>query len=168
MQLDVTNELPQLNERLKGVYDHLNGDLTPLMERIGGIVENSTRQRFEDEESPNGVSWEQLMPSTVAVKKGNKKILKASSHLMNSITYHADKTSVVVGTPELYGKYHQTGTDPYIIEPKTKKALKTPYGVFKKVHHTGLPARPFLGLSEDDKDDILDALNYFIEETWRG
>ncbi len=167
MQIDVTNELPQLNERLKGVYDHLNGDLTPLMEHIGGIVENSTRQRFYDEESPDGRGWEQLADSTINSKNSNG-ILKSSSHLMNSITYHTYKTSVVVGTPELYGKYHQTGTDPYIIEPKTQKALKTPYGVFKKVHHTGLPARPFLGLSEDDKDDILDALNHFIEEVWRG
>ena len=36
------------------------------------------------------------------------------------------------------------GTRPHIIRAKYKKALKTPYGAFKSVHHPGTKANPFV------------------------
>jgi len=50
-----------------------------------------------------------------------------------------------------YAVYVYYGTKPHVILPKKKKALKTPYGVFKKVNHPGTKANPYL-------DDALDAL----------
>ncbi len=154
MQLDVTNELPQLNERLKGVYNHLNGDFTPLMERIGTLVLRSTAGRFETKTDPSGASWEQLMPSTLQSKRNidnsdreNVGILVEAGNLEDSFSKDSAVQvfpfSVIVGTDEKYGKYHQVGT----------KHMK---------------ARPFLGLSDDDKAEIQQALNEFIEEVWRG
>lgn len=43
-----------------------------------------------------------------------------------------------------YAKYVYYGTSPYEIRPKNKKALKTPYGLYKKVKHPGIKANPYL------------------------
>ena len=43
-----------------------------------------------------------------------------------------------------YAKYVYYGTQPHVIRPKKKKALKTPYGVFKKINHPGTKANPYL------------------------
>ena len=43
-----------------------------------------------------------------------------------------------------YAKYVYYGTKPHVILPKKKKALKTPYGTFKKVNHPGTKANPYL------------------------
>jgi len=43
-----------------------------------------------------------------------------------------------------YAVFVYYGTKPHVIEPKRKKALKTPYGTFKKVNHPGTKANPYL------------------------
>lgn len=139
MQIDVTHDIPALNEHLTALQQRLNGDLTPLMQAIGSVLEGSTRQRFADKQSPNGVAWAVLMPSTVKAKNGRSNILVDSGDLIRSITFHASNDSVVVGTDRPYGKYHQTGT---------KKANGT----------TKMVARPWLGLSQQDQFDINDLI----------
>ena len=143
MQFDVTHTIPALSEHLTDLQQRLNGDLTPLMQAIGSVLEGSTRQRFADKQSPNGVAWAVLMPSTVKAKNGRSNILVDSGDLIRSITFHATSDSVVIGTDRPYGKYHQTGT---------KKANG----------NTKMVARPFLGLSEQDKSDIGDLINDFL------
>lgn len=56
------------------------------------------------------------------------------------------KGEVSVGNSALidYAKYVYYGTKPHMIAPKKKKALKTPFGVFKKVQHPGTKANPYL------------------------
>ena len=44
-----------------------------------------------------------------------------------------------------HGDFVLMGTKPHVITPKSKKALKTPYGVFKKVNHPGTKPNDFLG-----------------------
>ncbi len=52
----------------------------------------------------------------------------------------------VVGNSSIikYAKFVYYGTKPHVILPKKKKALKTPYGTFKKVNHPGTKANPYL------------------------
>lgn len=50
-----------------------------------------------------------------------------------------------------YAVHVYYGTRPHVIKAKNKKALRTPYGVFKQVNHPGTRANPYL-------DDALDAL----------
>lgn len=144
MQLVVSDQLPQLAANLQALENKLGGDLTPLMDAVGFFLENSTRERFETKRDPEGISWEQLKPATVARKQhknGSVRggILVDHGDLRKSITYHASTQSVAVGTDRQYGQYHQTGT----------------------VH---LPARRFLGLSEADKDGINDIIRQFLED----
>ena len=144
MQLVVSDQLPQLAANLHALENKLGGDLTPLMDAVGFFLENSTRERFETKRDPEGISWEQLKPATVARKQhkhGSIRggILVDHGDLRKSITYHASTQSVAVGTDRQSGQYHQTGT----------------------VH---LPARRFLGLSEADKDGINDIIHQFLED----
>lgn len=143
INIDVSSQFPALNQYLTTLEARLNGDLTPLMEAIGAVLENSTRQRFADKKSPDGVSWATLMPSTIR-RKVNKKgqnagILVESGDLMASLTYQASSHRLEVGTPESYGTHHQFGT-------------------------TDIPARPFLGISEDDKQSVYDMINEYLQE----
>lgn len=144
MQLVVNSELPQLGANLHALQARLNGDLTPLMDAIGHLLENSTRKRFETKRDPEGIDWAQLKPQTIE-RKRNKSgrvrggILVDHGDLRKSITYHASVQSVAVGTDRHYGQYHQTGT----------------------VH---LPARRFLGLSTEDQNGINDIIHQFLED----
>lgn len=120
----------------------LNGDLTPLMEAIGGELESGTRQRFAQKHAPDGSYWAKLKSSTIRQKinkKGdNAGILVESGRLEESIAYQADKHSVSVGVSETYGVYHQFGT-------------------------VRMDARPFLGISADDERTILEMINDYLE-----
>lgn len=136
VQINVTHELPELVNHLQQLEQKLDGDLTPLMIKIGGILEGSSKQRFDDKKSPDGVSWKNLKPSTIA-RKGNHNILIDSNNLHKGILNQVTAHSVVVGTPEFYGKYHQFGTK-------------------------SMPARQFLGISEQDKEDILDEIQAYV------
>lgn len=149
ISIDASGEFPALTERLSALEQRLNGDLTPLMQAIGAVLENSTRERFADKKSPDGVSWANLMPNS-AKHKTNKShtkkgvtakvgILVESGDLFKSITSHADKYETSVGTPESYGVHHQFGT-------------------------THMPARPFLGISTDDRQTIQEMINDYLEE----
>ena len=57
--------------------------------------------------------------------------------------------AVSVGNSPLiaYARYVYYGTKPHTISPKRKKALKTPYGVFKKVNHPGTRSNKYLDLA---------------------
>lgn len=143
MQINVTDQIPALNEHLTALQQRLNGDLTPLMQAIGSVLEGSTRQRFADKVSPNGVAWAVLMPSTVKAKNGRSNILVDSGDLIRSITFHASSDSVAIGTDRPYGKYHQTGTK-------------------KKDGTQRMVARPWLGLSQQDQFDINDLILDFL------
>ncbi|STZ63920.1 Mu-like prophage protein gpG [Moraxella lacunata] len=135
MTLNVSDDLPLLQGNVEALREKL-GDLTPLMDAIGSLLESSTRQRFADKKAPDGTSWANLMPST-QTQKGNNNILVKSGDLLRSITHHADPYGISVGTPESYGVYHQFGT-------------------------TQMTARPFLGLSNDDQAEIYELINEIL------
>ncbi|MFB2539122.1 hypothetical protein [Acinetobacter sp. c3-l95] len=38
MQINVSNQIPALNQHITSLYQRLNGDLTPLMSSIGAVL----------------------------------------------------------------------------------------------------------------------------------
>lgn len=143
MQIVVNQSLPALQQHFDRLRERLGGDLTPLMAAIGGVLESSTRERFESKRDPQGVSWEQLNPKTKEAKRTAKGRLRGGilvdrGDLRKSITWHATSQSVAVGTDRHYGRYHQEGTQ-------------------------HMPARPFLGLSVEDEGNILQTVQNFID-----
>ena len=56
------------------------------------------------------------------------------------------KDTVEIGNSSIasYAAFVHNGTKPHKIRAKRKKALKTPFGVFKSVNHPGIKANPYL------------------------
>lgn len=134
-------ELGVTAEQIAQLHQKLNGDLTEPMEDIGTILMRSSNERFVTKLDPDGNYWANLMPSTVE-RKGNDNILVKSGEL-SEVIYHAYKDRVEIGTPEIYGVYHQFGA--------------------KKRNGEDMPARPFLGISSQDETDIYKVINKYLQ-----
>ena len=136
-------------------------DMTELMDDIGAAMVTSTQLRFEDGEAPDGSKW---TPSIRAREEGGKTLVD-SSHLMDSITHSASATQVEWGTNVLYAAVHQLGKT---IKPKTQPYLRFKIGdrwSLKK--QVTIPARPFVGLSDEDKDVIRERVTGYLREAVR-
>ena len=73
---------------------------------------------------------------------------------LQSLNYNLTDGGIELSALRYMG-YQQTGTKPYTIRPKNKKALAIPgLGIFKHVNHPGIPARPFFVVLPEDVDDI--------------
>lgn len=112
---------------------------------IGEELLESTDKRFAAQQAPDGTPWAALSPRYAAWKRkhqyGNQ-ILKMRGELRNTLTYQAGETSVAIGSNRIYSSLHQFG------------------GRFKAFgkHNAVMPARPFLGLSAEDEQAILDVI----------
>ena len=130
------------------------GDLTPVMRDIAGVMEDATERAFDNEQDPeSGLAWHPLMASTVAMRGGNAHpILQNSGQLAGSIVsaYGADFAqigSAEIGSNKKYAAMHQFGGT-------TASNSMIP--------GKDIPARPFLGLGDDDQDEILTILNSYL------
>lgn len=127
------------------------GNLEPLMEGFGLYLESATIDRFENERGPDGQRWK---PSLRARQQGGK-TLTDRAQLRSSITSQAGPESVEVGTNKIYGGIHQFGGT---IRPKNGEYLtfRLPGGLgVRRVKSVTMPARPFLGLSSEDENELL-------------
>ena len=72
---------------------------------------------------------------------------------------------MAVGTNSIYAATHQFGDPHRVIRAKKKKNLKFKINgqwVSKKNVVVNIPARPFLGISEEDDEDIRSILDTMI------
>ena len=106
VELDTTEVRQAFNRLLKST-----SDLSPLMESIGELLQNSTLDRFRDEEDPDGKAWEPLSEVTKSRKKENvNKVLTERGHLSgSSINYRARKDYIEIGSTRIYAGTHQFG-----------------------------------------------------------
>jgi phage virion morphogenesis protein len=139
IQLQISN-----SAEVKAAFEALQAklaDLTPVFQDIGESMLNRTRERFRSQTAPDGSPWAALSPDYAKRKKKNKdKILTLSGNLRGLLNYQAGPRSVRIGTPLKYGAAHQFG------RPEIK-----------------LPARPFLGLSTSDEQELLEILNDHLQ-----
>jgi len=145
--------------------------LSPVLKVVGEYMVRSTEDRFHRQgPAPDGTPWARLKPSTLARKKHHK-ILTESGHLRGSIRYQlVGENSLAIGTNMVHGAIHQFGgrTPARTIVPTRKKALFWP-GAAHPVHsvrHPGsvIPARPFLGVSAGDSEEIVGIVNHYLSK----
>jgi phage gpG-like protein len=75
-----------------------------------------------------------------------------TGRLAASITHEADEAGVAIGTNVAYGAIHQTGGT---ITAKTSSGLRFRVGgQWVTKQSVTIPARPFLGIDEDDEKEI--------------
>lgn len=170
---EVLQRLQQLNQKLQ--------NMSEPMKDIGEYLVYDTQRRFDEGRSPNGTPWAPLQVSHIAahlaIKKSlsNKagreaasarKTLVKTQRLRDSIYPDAGRDYVRIGTSAPYAAIHQFGgkTSPHIIRPKRKQALAWPGGIAKRVNHPGsrIPARPFMGVSNENQSEILQIINSYL------
>ena len=106
-------------------------DTASLMPQLGEYLLASTQDRFASQTDPEGSPWEALQPRTIKRKKYNAaRVLTERGFLRKNLRYQVlSKTTVQVGSNLEYAATHQYG-------------------------RAGIPARPFLGLSPKDHQEI--------------
>ena len=148
------------------------GRMAPAFKNIGEALLRSTQDRFSSQVDPDGRPWQRLKASTMAAKAArghSNKILRARGYLADTIRHQANEGGVRIGTNRVYGAIHQFGgkTGAHVIKPVRKKALAWPGGRHpaRSVNHPGsdIPARPFLGLSRQDRERILEVVADHLE-----
>lgn len=109
-------------------------DRTPLMRSIAGTMESAVLQNFEVGGRPKwlGLKYRQGTP------------LVDTENLMNSITSYYDNNVAEVGTNEPYAAIHQFG------------------GKAGRGRKVDIPARPFLVLTPQDEEDILEDVQAYF------
>ncbi|WP_429885372.1 phage virion morphogenesis protein [Geoalkalibacter halelectricus] len=132
-------------DEIKAALEHLQqsaGNLTPVFRDIGEYLQRAHFERFQAQESPEGDPWAPLSPKYQARKKRNKnKILVLDDLLGGTLRYKASAASLLFGTDRVYGATHQFGRD-----------------------KANIPARPFLGLSRGDEDEVLRLIGEHLAE----
>ena len=141
-----------------------SADRGKLLQSIGVEMEAQTQERFDTQKSPDGDSWKALAQKTTAyyASKGwaARSILVGEGSLRDSIASEVQggAWSTLVGATMEYAAVHQFGAE---IKPKSAKALFVPgYGLLQKAT---IPARPYLGVSQDDAKAIEAAAAKFLE-----
>ena len=111
-------------------------DRTPLMRSIAGTMESAVLQNFDVGGRPKwlGLKYRQGTP------------LVDTENLMNSITSYYDNNVAEVGTNEPYAAIHQFG------------------GKAGRGRKVDIPVRPFLVLTPQDEDDILEDVQAYFSE----
>lgn len=97
-------------------------NLSPMLDELGQDEKARVLMRFENSEAPDGTTWQALKQPR---PRGGDKPLQDTGVLMGSITAQViGKHTLQIGTATDYAHYHQFGTK-------------------------HIPARPFLGVTDD-------------------
>ena len=159
------------------MYDiRLEGDTRAMLRRIRSFseidrrsinaalaegVRESTLERFRQSKGPDGRRWKS---SKRAILEGGKTLVK-TGQLRNSIHARSDASGFAVGTNAKHAATHQFGEPGRIIRARRKKVLRFQYNgkwVSKKQVRVKIPARPFLGLSDEDMQEMKATVEDFI------
>lgn len=87
--------------------------------RYGIRALNWVARNFQQEGALTGAPWAKLSPNTIlGRRKGSSVVLQDTGELRRSFTVNYTSEGAEVGTEKEYSKYHEYGTDPYVILPK--------------------------------------------------
>ena len=162
--------MSSISVRIEGDTDRLlaklksmeNVDKAGIMNAIGEGIRTSTMERFRKQESPEGKKWK---PSIRALETGDNTLI-LSRKLSTKINVKSNSSGAAVGTNLIYAATHQFGAE-RTIRAKNGKYLRFKVGgkwASVPSVHVRIPARPFLGVSKEDEEEIRDILNEVFEE----
>jgi phage gpG-like protein len=168
LAIEVHTQLGQARAALRQVR-YIAEHPRPLLEIAGQLLEDNWRDRFRTGRGPNGVPWK---PSGRTVQGGlpqGKRVgpsqggrtLVNKGGLVSSLTHIAEDTRVQIGiiaktTSAKFGYVHQFGAT---ITPKRAQYLvfRAPDGHTVFAKQVTIPARPFIGIDEQDRVDLAEA-----------
>lgn len=168
--------------------------LKPAMQDIGEYLVESVKRRFAEGKGPDGTPWEANTQATMLAflarkggdtsrRKGEKSsnpyfrqdgrlnkrgagqvsgkrpLIGESKRLSGEISFKAAISSVEVGSSLEYSGVQQFGAKKGDFG-RTKRGGSIPWG--------DIPARPFLGFSDEDKANVLDILQEHLGMAMKG
>ncbi len=112
-------------------------DFTPLMESLSQLLVSQTQDRIATQnQSPTGEKWHPWSSKYAKTRKSNHSLLISGGTLLQSIYGQSTENEAIAGSNMLYARIHQKG------------------GQTGRNHAATIPARPYLGLSEDNKAEV--------------
>ncbi|MEX2480199.1 MAG: phage virion morphogenesis protein [Gammaproteobacteria bacterium] len=153
------------DEALEALQGYVERASNPrgMFDNIGARLVVSTQRRFERKQGPDGSPWP---PAIRELLGDGRPTLRVSGILVQSLTHNATESGVEVGTNVLYAAIHQLGGT---ITAKTSKGLRFKVGgQWATKQQVTIPARPFLGIDEDDETEILAIARDWIADDEAG
>lgn len=123
-------------------------DPARVLGNIGESLRTNIQDRFATEAGPDGTPWPALSPRYArrkARKHPGKGMLIADSVLHDTIVWQVHGSTLEVGTNTPYGRTHQLGDD-----------------------DRNIPARPWLGTSPSDDEEILGIAHDYLADAFSG
>lgn len=159
IQVKVDGDKRRLMKRLQLMGDI---DIKGINKSIAEGIRTSTMERFRTEKNPDGKKWK----TSIRAREEGGKTLTKSGKLKTSIRSTASVSGFAVGTNDIRAATLQFG-DERTIRPRRGPVLRFRIDgrwISKKEVHVKIPARPFLGISEDDDKEIIKTLEQALEE----
>lgn len=121
-------------------------DLAPALGNVGEHLMLTHRDHFDEQRSPDGEPWQPLSPEYAKRKKKNKdKILRLNDILRDTLAYNIGNQSLEFGSNKEYAAIQHFGGSADM-SPRL----------------AAIPARPFLGLSKEDENEVIEILREFL------
>ena len=136
-------------------------DTTPAMYDIGEYLIASTRQRFHDMQGPQGEPWvpNSAVTQDVAEERGDtydpRPLFGPTKRLSSEILSFPSNGEVAVGSALIQAAVMHYGAEQGAFGTSARGG-PLPWG--------DIPARPFIGLSDDDQVQVLDILNEHLAD----
>lgn len=112
-----------------------------LLDILGSEGESQTRRRLGEEKTdPEGDDWDDWSEAYKERRPKKGGLLELEGDLLDSITYDVGSGEVVIGSNLVYARTHQVGDE-----------------------SRGIPERPYLGLSDQNVDDMQALVFDFLE-----
>jgi phage virion morphogenesis protein len=165
LEFDAVAALAVVNEAAAALADP-----APMLRDIGEFLLIAHDQRFASQASPDGTPWQALSPAYLKRKKKNRdKILVLDGFLKNTLRYQVNNNELLFGTNRIYGAimhfggsidvaarsqqayFRQDGKtgdvgNQFVSKRKSNFAQWVTIGAYT----IQIPARPWLGISDDD------------------
>ena len=146
-------------DQLAHARDKLD-DLTPVHQDISDYMVKATRDRFKTSTAPDGTPWRRKSKVTLQTYlrrgDGNRPdpLIGPSGRLGREVAGLATRDSAEIGSSLEYSAVMQHGAKKGAFGPRT------PWG--------DIPARVFLGISDEDERNILDIVDEYLENVVGG
>ncbi|MDO5614442.1 MAG: phage virion morphogenesis protein [Paracoccus sp. (in: a-proteobacteria)] len=176
-------DVDEISDGLRAMLSRLS-NLRGFYKNVGKHMVNSVDQNFRQEVAPDGTPWQALSAARIKQRARTSSelgILRDTGDLLDSLNADATDNGVSIGVLSKYAKIHQFGGEVRIpggtgtlyrhwnprsqktngrFVKKENKHMKTETYT-RKARTIRIPARPYLGFSPADREEIV-----HIAEQW--
>lgn len=124
----------------------------PALLSIGEDLVKSTKKRFSESRGPDGKPWKPNSEVTLKRKRGIKPLV-GEGILRDQMAYTEGGNVLTIFSPMEYAATQQFGASQGAYG-RTKRNGPIPWG--------DIPARPFLGISDDDEKMIIETVSDYL------